>query len=59
MYCSYYYYEMMFLMLYVFSENYVLLFSYDEVVYGKGMLWGWMLGNNYVKVVGLCSLFVY
>lgn len=53
LYCVYYYYEMMFLMVYVYSENYILLLSYDEVVYGKGLLIEKMLGDDWQKFVNL------
>lgn len=58
-YRSYHHHEMTFSMLYAFSENYVLPISHDEVVHGKGTLWGRMPGNNHVKAAGLRSLLAY
>ena len=58
-YRSYHHHEMTFSMLYAFSENFVLPLSHDEVVHGKGTLWGRMPGNNHVKAAGLRSLLAY
>lgn len=58
-YRSYHHHEMTFSMLYAFSENYVLPISHDEVVHGKGTLWGRMPGSDHVKAAGLRTLLAY
>ena len=58
-YRSFHHHEMTFSMLYAFSENDVLPISHDEVVHGKGTLWGRMPGNDHVKAAGLRSLLAY
>src|SRR5271157_6075744 len=58
-YRSYHHHEMTFSMLYAFSENYVLPLSHDEVVHGKGTLWGRMPGNDHMKAAGVRSLLAY
>ena len=58
-YRGYHHHEMTFSMLYAFSENYVLPISHDEVVHGKGTLWGRMPGNDHVKAAGLRSMLAY
>lgn len=51
--------EITFSMVYSYSEHYVLPISHDEVVYGKGSLFGKMPGNDWQRYAGVRALFAY
>ncbi|OZG62448.1 glycogen-branching enzyme [Bifidobacterium lemurum] len=51
--------EITFSMVYAYSEHYVLPISHDEVVYGKGALFGKMPGNDWQRYAGVRALFSY
>jgi 1,4-alpha-glucan branching enzyme len=56
---KYQHYKLTFRMLYAFHENFVLPLSHDEVVYGKGSLFGKMSGDEWQKFANLRLLFGY
>jgi len=51
--------ELPFRMVYAFGENYVLALSHDEMVHGKGSLFGMMAGDEWQKYANLRLLYGY
>ncbi|WP_198969775.1 1,4-alpha-glucan branching protein GlgB [Xylophilus sp. ASV27] len=49
--------ELCFSFVYAFNENFVLPLSHDEVVYGKGSLWGRQPGDDWQRAAGLRALY--
>ncbi|NNG34557.1 1,4-alpha-glucan branching protein GlgB [Nakamurella aerolata] len=56
---SWHHNEMTFSLMYAFSEHFVLPLSHDEVVHGKGSLWGKIPGDDWRKAATLRAYFAH
>ncbi len=58
-YRKFHHHRLTFRMTYAYSENFVLSLSHDEVVHGKGSLYGRMPGDHWRKLAQLRLLYAY
>jgi 1,4-alpha-glucan branching enzyme len=58
-YRQYHHHQMTFSMVYAYSENYVLPFSHDEVVHGKGSLLDKIPGDRWQQMATLRALYAF
>ncbi len=55
----YHHSELTFSLVYAFSEQFVLPLSHDEVVHGKGSIYGRMPGDHWQRLAGCRALYLY